>query len=627
MIELWFAVYWRTALMLAVFFLLGFPVVRWLRVRGQTAYPLAIVTGTGVLSLVVCLSSWVHLFTRATVLSVTALAGLASAWSLAATARASTPPQRAPRTPGRRGAYWLLVAVPLVAFSVLTLYPAATYDVTMYHFPLARLLIEHRGFVHDPFVRYSFFPQAGEAMFAAVLLLTKQTRAVQGVQLGLLASTVWLVWAWFDSHAKDVWGGLTASLLLLATPIVVFSATVAYTDLWMLVFTTAALILGFVALETSDRRVRTLRFVVVGFFLGQAASVKYQGIGVFVAFIAAVAIADRRRVSWLALVAGCAVVAIPWYLRTFLITGNPVYPLLNGAFGNAKGIWNSAEIAYQSFTAQRGLGGGIGGLINRIGYDAGLLAGLQSPQSDIHGKMGPLSPFLVLGAGGLALRPLMRDRRYVLAVSTGIVFTVLWVLASSNVRYALPAVACLAIAGGFVAGRIRLALEGETERAVRPIVWCAIAAVLLAQSLSYWRFVLVANDPPREDRAWEEKRARVAVPCYSGLEYLNARYGDRYSAYAVFCPHGASYARGRFMGDWFGRASYYRILGPNASVDEIRPDRFARRLHELGAEYVVWPVGYFPPRAKLVGSGRFRLVHADRWSDVYELTTNGVPTR
>ena len=62
----------------------------------------------------------------------------------------------------------------LLGFSLLTLYPPSdlSYDTTLYHLPLARDLVHHHGLVYDPFVRYSFFPQANESLFAVTMLLS-----------------------------------------------------------------------------------------------------------------------------------------------------------------------------------------------------------------------------------------------------------------------------------------------------------------------------------------------------------------------------------------------------------------------------------------------------------------------
>ncbi len=63
----------------------------------------------------------------------------------------------------------------LVAVSVLVLYPSTAFDAPSYHLPLARDLVRQHGLVYDPFVRYSFFPQANEAMFAVMMLFSRRT--------------------------------------------------------------------------------------------------------------------------------------------------------------------------------------------------------------------------------------------------------------------------------------------------------------------------------------------------------------------------------------------------------------------------------------------------------------------
>jgi len=71
-----------------------------------------------------------------------------------------------------------------------------------------------------------------------------------------------------------------------------------------------------------------------GLAAGVSAGTKYHGL-IFVGAFAALVplLAPRRRSAALALFAVAAAVALPWYLRNWIVAGNPLYPFASGTFG------------------------------------------------------------------------------------------------------------------------------------------------------------------------------------------------------------------------------------------------------------------------------------------------------
>src|SRR5581483_8937690 len=216
--HLWLASYGRAALILGLAALLGYPAGR-KHLRGAAAPLLAILLGLAVLSLIICLLSWVHWFD---VWSMVAVTGVAFASSALCVRHDLSRWRRVLRARRRYGpvtllGFGLLIAA-LVFFSVLALYPVNGFDATSYHLPLARDLVRHHGFKYDPYVRYSFFPQAGEAVFAVMLMLSRNPVRCAALEYSVLAVTVLLLPCWFISVGRGFGAGFIAAIVVLASP-------------------------------------------------------------------------------------------------------------------------------------------------------------------------------------------------------------------------------------------------------------------------------------------------------------------------------------------------------------------------------------------------------------------------
>jgi hypothetical protein len=226
----WLASYGRASLVLGIALCIGYPLCR-RRLRGPAAPLLSLMVGMAVLGLIVCLLSWLRIFRGVTITIVGVSAAGVSLHYLR---------QDLPRWRRRLRATWppsipvvasfTVLAVALIAFSALALYPVTAFDAISYHLPLARDLVENHGLVYDPFARYSFFPQANESMFAVMLLMSKTSSASAALEFGMLAVAVLALPLWFIGSGRSIAGGLVAGLLVLASPVVILVATVPNVD-------------------------------------------------------------------------------------------------------------------------------------------------------------------------------------------------------------------------------------------------------------------------------------------------------------------------------------------------------------------------------------------------------------
>jgi hypothetical protein len=623
LVEVWFLTYGRVGAVALVALALGYIALHRLLV-GPILWPLAIIVGFGLLSLCVGLLSWWHWFTATAITLVAVVAVSLAAIVWLRSSRVSGP---FPIRSGDRLTISLSVLTLggfLLVASVLTIYPMTAFDATMYHLPLARDLVQNQGFNYDPFVRYSFFPQGNEAVFAIAMLLSPDPAVSAGLELAMLTATVALVFVWFLTSGRSAAAALIGALLVLASPIVIIPGTSPYVDVWVMAFLTAGLVVGLLILE-DHLPWNWASFGLAGFLVGEAAAAKYTGVLFGTAVLVGLVVAARRsRRVWpyFAMAAvGFAVAVAPWYAWTVDIAGNPFYPFGTEVFGNPPGLWTAAEIAYQKVAAQDAPTAGLAGILRQ---DIVYLLG-RAP-NEVIGGLPPLNPLAGLGLLALPVRRWWSMRPLVATMVASILSLGVWVSATSDPRYLLPALGVMAVGGGLVVeASHRRFREVLTQRmswlARRPsaLVLVPLATIItLSASSIEVASVLHGQGLPPTTESTAYSYLVNHVQCYGGLAYLNDRLGSSYTAYGWGCESAKFYASGEYMGDWFGPAGYGRVFD-GVSGPPIRTALLATRLRALGVTHLLVPTRLGVDPGIMTADGHFRLVYSSDGTDVFQV--------
>ncbi len=155
---------------------------------------------------------------------------------------------------------------------------------------------------------------------------------LQGIQIVVLGAAI----AFDIGGRRASW---LAALILGSTPVLLTQSTVTYTDIQLALFAGAAL---WVSVRFGDSPQGGL---IAGALAGAAAATKYLGALVVFEVLVLVlwANANAGFKSWVGrpalsslgrAVLGAALVATPFYVKTWLMLGNPVYPLMASTFGS-----------------------------------------------------------------------------------------------------------------------------------------------------------------------------------------------------------------------------------------------------------------------------------------------------
>jgi 4-amino-4-deoxy-L-arabinose transferase-like glycosyltransferase len=381
------------------------------------------------------------------------------------------------------------------------------------------------------------------------------------------------------------WAAVLAVSLWLGDPLVAWLAASAYIEPLVGLFIIGAIAALALGEEDEDRHAALL----AGGLAGCAAATKYQGL-LAVALIPlwvvargapAVAWTTRLRTAGPALLVA-AIVALPWYAWIAMVTGDPIFPLLTR-------LSHAAPAApAQGWSAVLHPGGGI----RRTWW-----------------PYPPGSPWLWL----LWPLPLLGWRRAPLAgrlAASGLAISV--VIAVLNPDARLLTVALPLLCGALAIGLGSLALaQGNAAR--RALVVFALAAVL--PGWLYLAHLAVARGPLPTTSAERDAYLSRELPGYRALAWLNARDQKRSTVYGLAAENLRYYAAGRFLGDWYGPASFSEVL---ALRDH--PAALHAQLAALGVDHLL--VRRVAGDLELTGTW-FRAEYADDEATVWALTGAG----
>jgi hypothetical protein len=506
----------------------------------------------------------------------------------------------------RRHPRVLLLAAAVLAPSVLlALYPPTAFDATLYHLPYVKAFVESGGVPFLADLRFPVFPQANEILFAGVMLFAPDV-AAHGVQWLATVLTASLLWIWGRDAFGSAAGGLAAAVYL-GNPIVASLSGTAYVDPGLTLFVTAALFSLDRWRGSGERRWLAL----AALFAASAAAVKYLGL-FFLALAGGAALLGGVPtrpwpVRWrdAALFAGiAALVAVPWYGRILLHTGNPVFPFFPEVFGSSP--WDPLR-----FHSVLPTGGGVRDVLLRLAALVRLPWDLVFERQRYNWHP-PLSP-IYLAVLPLALAAAIRDVRVRLLLAVAAVYSLVCFSLPPDARYFLPVVPLISLA----------AAEGLRRPILSRRLWtAALCAGCLLPGWLYALHRIERQGPVPLTPEAREAYLLEKLPVYPALSWLNRTRGSGYTVWALDAERMAYFARGRFLGDWIGPASFGRVLAGLQGPEDLR-----RRLRRLGATHLlVTEEGRdlpFPDDAAF--RRRFRKVYADRHARVYaiEATSRG----
>ncbi len=221
----------------------------------------------------------------------------------------------------------VLLIIIQVALNLLgALGPELSFDALWYHLTLPKIYLLNGEISYIPggLLYYSAMPQLGEMLYIAAISLGGEIFAkLTHLLFGLLTLIVILITGKKILPRQYV---LLSVVIFYSNLVVAWQSTTAYIDLIRTFFETLSFYLLFIYLteKKNDNLFKS------GVSLGFAMSTKFLA---FSSIITSVIILIINRVGYLKITIYLLIavaVASPWFIYSFLNTGNPIYPLFSG---------------------------------------------------------------------------------------------------------------------------------------------------------------------------------------------------------------------------------------------------------------------------------------------------------
>jgi len=469
----------------------------------------------------------------------------------------------------RQWAVALVVAVlvlPMVASP-----PAATdWDGLSYHLAAPAIWLREGRIGYISFMHHSNFPFVIEMQYLWALGVGAGAGGAKVFHWATLLMTVGAILA-FAQRAGFSGGWASASLV--SVPVVLWEATVAYADLATTAYTLLFLLAAWNATNESSASTRRRWLALAGLMGGLALGTKMTALG-SVGILALLLLWERVRLREIALCVGIALlVGAPWYIKTYVYTGNPVYPYFYEIFGGRNWTTENARI-YREAQLAFGLG--------REPYQL-----LMAPFNLTFYWSRFFDPLPFVGSVGFvylaALVPLLFANRLPAASRWWIPFIlvslVLWFVLMQQVRYLMPVFPLVSLLCGWLAVRT----EGRfTARALQvamilQVLWCAVGlSPLWSRAMSVWT----------QSASTYLERALPGV--WQASEWIN-RNTPREAGVLLYDETRGFYLQRRYL---WGNPGHHTLIDYASFTDG---EMLARALYRMGYQYVLQNLAFVPP--------------------------------
>lgn len=435
----------------------------------------------------------------------------------------------------------------LIIEILLNLTPPISRDALIHHLAIPKLWLLHGGFYEIPWADFSYYPMNIDLLYLIPLyfnndIVPKFIHFAFGLGTGLL------VYCYLKNRLGKNWG-LLGFLIFFSTPAVARLSTTAYIDLGMVFFATAS-ILAFVRWRDGSYKDTKWLFL-SAICMGLAAGSKYNALiaWLFLNLMIVFYYSRDTEKGLPALKSGAVffgialLVVSPWFIKNYIQTGNPIYPLFDSFFkalyyaGDGSG--GLAATAKSNWTAnifQR----------REIMFGESFLETLfipirmffQGKDGSVQYFDGVMNPILIIMLPFVFLnRKLNRDKALFLLFSVFFLF-IAYFLTVIRIRYILPVIPFLAILSVIGIKNI-VEWTGKKTSAVRRvglIVISAVIVILISFNVLYLRDYFNAVQPVRYILNQETKDEFLSrnVGSYPAMQYINKNLPDDARIFLMF---------------------------------------------------------------------------------------------
>lgn len=255
---------------------------------------------------------------------------------------------------------WGFVACFLIMALIEALAPATTADSLTYHLRIPYDYVENSGLIYSPFQPFNM-PHLVQNLICLPFLFGAGEVGAHFIYFLFCILLIVAIFEFSNQHfSKNT--ALLAIILIISTPMFSYTRVSGMVEIALSTVSTMSLWAMFKAIDDKTEMKRWL--LVAGFFIGMACGIKYYGlflgVTIFVLILFSFMRASGLKVaigSATIFVIGASVFGFPFYLKNFLITGNPIFPAFFEFFGGLDWSMEMKQMATLHFDSYKRLAG------------------------------------------------------------------------------------------------------------------------------------------------------------------------------------------------------------------------------------------------------------------------------
>lgn len=360
----------------------------------------------------------------------------------------------------------ILIGIPVLLAFIASLAPPTAKDTLLYHFAVPKAFIAQGGnaFIEGNIASYLALGTEMHAVWAMLLggFLSERAgeTAAGATVFAFFPLLLMAVFGWSREIGVSRLWSLVAVFMVASVPTAFHVASSGYIDIALALFVTLAIH----ALTRWWKTEGNHWLVLTAIFLGAALSIKLTSLFVFAAFALIILLrarnagrgsanAGRIFAGGLAALILAAAIASPWYLRTWFVTGSPVFPFYMSIWkGEAAGWDVERSNLFQAMNSQ--YGGADKNVVDYLIAPWNLSVGAQPEQPEFFDGIVGVAflfglPILVWGLWKF-------DVPVEAKIGSGVAAIVFlfWLFSSQQLRYLLPILPVLALSIAATVGAI-----------------------------------------------------------------------------------------------------------------------------------------------------------------------------
>ena len=472
----------------------------------------------------------------------------------------------------------IILSICITLCFLLVLTPEIGKDALIYRIGVPKLFLEHHGIYFIPGNVFACYPFFNEMLYTWGLALGGEILP-KGTHFAITIFILFSMWKFGRRYVSKNNFEFLPLVIFFTIPSVFQNAHMAYCDLTLAFYTFVAIYAYLNWHHTQDN----LWIILCGIFSGIAMSTKYAGLYVPLAGGLGVLWGCRQKnipnpiaarlfflYTLFTLIAG-----IPFYLKNWIMTGNPLYPLFYEIFGGRG--WSAAQAGYyDTFIKSLGMGRELVDYL-LLPWNLSFHAQMDSPAFD--GLVGPV--FILVLPFALGMRKVTIETKIVLVYC--LLAFCFWASSAQQIRYLIPLFPFLAIMVSLTISYYR------RNKKIFILLSIFVMAGLLFNGYHILRDFRKIS-PSGVLTGHEDKDAFLArmIPSYEIIKHVNTQLTEKSYIFTIYMRHPAYLFNRPFYSDsMFESHTIETILNNSKTPEDVHLS-----LKEKGFTHILYDINY-----------------------------------